>query len=60
MPDQDDELAGGAVVPHVVVGLRHLLQTVVDTVHGEAQPAGRDRVEDLLEVSRGRSAASPK
>jgi len=31
------------------VGLRHLLQAVVDAVHGEGQPAGRDRVEDLLE-----------
>ena len=49
MPDADDELAGGAVVLHVVVGLRHLLQAVVDAVCGEGQPAGRDRVEDLLE-----------
>ena len=49
MPDADDELAGGAVVLHVVVSLRHLLQAVVDTVHGKAQPAGTDRVEDLLE-----------
>ena len=49
MPDADDELAGGAVVLHVVVGLRHLLQAVVDAVHGEGQLAGRDRVEDLLE-----------
>ena len=49
MPDADDELAGGAVVLHVVVGLLHLFQAVVDTVHGEGQPAGRDRVEDLLE-----------
>jgi hypothetical protein len=49
MLDADDELAGGAVVLHVVVGLRHLLQAVVDVVHGEGQPAGRDRVEDVLE-----------
>ncbi len=49
MPDADDELAGGAVVLHVVVGLRHLLQAVVDAVRGEGQPAARDRVEDLLE-----------
>ena len=49
MPDADDELAGGAVVLHVVVGLRHLLQAVVDAVHGEGQPPGRDCVEDLLE-----------
>ena len=35
MPDTDDELAGGAVVLHVVVGLRHLLQAVVDAVHGD-------------------------
>ncbi len=41
MPDADDELAGGAVVLHVVVGLWHLLQAVVDAVHGEGQPAGR-------------------
>lgn len=40
MPDADDELAGGAVVLHVVVGLPHLLQAVVDSVHGEGQPAG--------------------
>ena len=37
MPDADDELAGGAVVR-----LRYLLQAVVDAVHGEGQPAGRD------------------
>jgi hypothetical protein len=49
MPDADDELAGGAIVLHVVVGLWHLLQAFVDAVHGEGQPAGRDRVEDLLE-----------
>jgi hypothetical protein len=49
MPDPDDELAGGAVVLHVVVSLRHLLQAVVDAVYGEGQPAGRDRVEDVLE-----------
>src|SRR5215813_10472225 len=49
MPDADDELAGGAVVLHVVVGLRHLPQAVVDAAHGEVQTAGRDRVEDLLE-----------
>jgi len=49
VPDADDELAGGAVVLHVVMGLRHLLQAVVDAVHGEGQPAGRDRVEDLLQ-----------
>ena len=49
MPDADDELAGGAVVLDVVVGLWHLLQAVVDAVHGEGQPAGRDRVEDLAE-----------
>ena len=59
MPDADDELAGGAVVLHVVVGLRHLLQAVVDAVHGEGQPTGRDRVEDLLEGLPGQ-AASPK
>ncbi|HEY1674627.1 MAG TPA: hypothetical protein VGG50_18075 [Streptosporangiaceae bacterium] len=40
MPDADDEFAGGAVVLHVVVGLRHLLHAVIDTVHGEGQPAG--------------------
>jgi hypothetical protein len=49
MPDADDELAGGAVVLHVAVGLWHLLQAVVDAVHGKGQPAGHDRVEDLLE-----------
>jgi hypothetical protein len=49
MPDADDELADGAVMLHVLVGLRHLLQAVVDAVHGEGQPAGRDRVEGLLE-----------
>src|SRR5262249_32765501 len=49
MPDTDDELAGGAVVLHVVVGLWHLLQAVVDAVQREGQSAGRDRVEDLLE-----------
>ena len=49
MPDADDEFAGGAIVLHVVMDLRHLLQAVVDAVHGEGQPAGRDRVEDLLE-----------
>jgi len=45
MPDADDELAGGAVVLHVVVGLRHLLQAVVHAVRGKGQPADRDRVE---------------
>ncbi len=45
---------------HVVVGLRHLLQAVVDAVHGEGQTAGRDRVEDLLEGLPGQVAASPK
>src|SRR5215471_9998536 len=49
MPDADDELAGGAVVLHVVVSLRDLLQAVVDAVHGEGQPTGGDRVQDLLE-----------
>jgi hypothetical protein len=29
MPDADDELAGGAIVLHIIVGLRHLLQAVV-------------------------------
>jgi hypothetical protein len=38
MPDADDELAGGAVVLHVIVRLGHLLQAVVDTVHRERQP----------------------
>jgi hypothetical protein len=63
MPDADDELAGGAVVLHVVVGLRHLLKAVVDAVHGEGQLAGRDRVEDLLEglpgAGRRRRRSSP-
>ena len=49
MPDADDELAGGAVVLHVVMCLGHLLQAVVGAVCGEGQPAGRDRVEDVLE-----------
>src|ERR1700722_6326687 len=49
MPDAYDELAGGAVVLHVVVGQRHLLQAVVDAVYRERQLAGHDRVEDLLE-----------
>ncbi len=49
VPDADDELAGGAVMLHVVVGLPHLLQAVVDAVHGEGQPAGRDRADDVLE-----------
>src|ERR1700722_3649717 len=49
VPDADDELAGGAVVLHVVVGLGYVLQAVVDAVRGEGQPAGRDRVEDVLE-----------
>ena len=39
MPDADDEFAGGAVVLHVVVGLRHLFQAVADVVHGEGQLA---------------------
>ena len=49
MPDADDELAGGAVMFHVVVGLPDLLQAVVDAVHGEGQLAGGDRVQDLLQ-----------
>lgn len=32
MPDVDDEFAGGPVGLHAVVGLRHLLQAVVDAV----------------------------
>jgi hypothetical protein len=39
VPDADDELAAGAVVPHVVVGLRHLLKAVINAVHGEGRPA---------------------
>jgi len=40
MPDADDEFARGSVALHVIVGLRHLLQAVVDAVHGEGQLAG--------------------
>jgi hypothetical protein len=59
MPDADDELAGGAVVLHVVVGLRHLLQAVVDAVRGEGRPAATaSRIS--WKASRGRPAASPK
>jgi hypothetical protein len=47
-------------VLHVVVGQPDLLQAVVDPVHGEGQPAGGERVQDLLQASRGRSAASPE
>ena len=60
MPDADDELAGGAVVLHVVVGLRHLLQAVVDAVHGEGQPPAETALRISWKASRGRSAASPE
>ena len=59
MPDADDELTGGAVVFHVVVGLRHLLQAVVDTVHGEGQPADlpREAFQEILDaIAAGRLA----
>jgi hypothetical protein len=52
MPDADDELAGGAVVLHVVVGRQHQLQAGIDAVHGVGPPVGRDRVEDLLKGRR--------
>jgi hypothetical protein len=60
VPGADHELAGGAVMLHVVVGLPQLLKAVVDAVYREGQLAGGDGVQDLLEGLPGRSAASPE